>query len=127
MLVDLPGHGYAKAPKSEIKKWTALIDLYLRGRVNLRRLCLLIDSRHGLKESDEILMAAMDKAGVSYQIVMTKADTLKSGEIEQKKKALAGALARHGAAHPLILPTSAQSGAGIPELRAALASLAEPG
>ena len=126
MLVDLPGYGYARASKARIRDWTELVRDYLRGRPALRRLCVLIDIRHGLKDSDRELMALLDEAAVSYQAVLTKADKAKTGEIEAVVGALGAELAGHVAAHPEIIITSARSGAGIDKLRAAIAALADP-
>jgi GTP-binding protein len=123
MLVDLPGYGYARAPKKEIKAWTALIGAYLRGRAPLRRLLLLIDARHGLKDSDRELMAMLDEAAVSYQGVLTKID--KADDLDGVRSAVATELATHVAAHPELLATSAVTGAGIEEARDAIAALAE--
>jgi len=125
-LVDLPGYGYARAPKSEIKQWTGLTRAYLRGRANLRRVCLLIDARHGLKPSDEAVMTLLDEAAVSYQVVLTKADKASGEALAGIRLATAGRLAKRPAAHPEVLVTSARSGHGIDELRAALAALAVP-
>ncbi len=126
MLVDMPGHGYAKVSKSEIASWGVLIDSYLRGRANLRRLCLLVDSRHGLKPPDLELMDNLDEAAVSYQVVLTKADKVKLGELKRILTDLEGQLKTRPAAHPEIAVTSAQDGSGIAELRAALAAQADP-
>jgi GTP-binding protein len=123
-LVDLPGYGYARASKGEIGRWNRLIDDYLRGRPNLKRVCLLIDARHGLKPSDEEVMEGLDKAAVSYQAVLTKADKAKPDELAGILDALAARLRKRPAAHPQIIATSAASGAGVPELRAALAAFA---
>jgi GTP-binding protein len=123
MLVDLPGYGYARAPKTEIAAWTALIDAYLRGRVPLRRLLLLIDARHGLKDSDRELMKMLDGAAVSYQGVLTKID--KADDLESVRGEVSAELATHVAAHPDLLATSAVTGAGIDEAREAIAALAE--
>ena len=125
MLVDMPGHGYAKVSKSEIASWGELIDSYLRGRVNLRRLCLLVDSRHGLKPPDLELMDRLDEAAVSYQIVLTKVDKAKVSELSALVTKITALLKKHAAAHPEILTTSAQQGIGISELRAILAGFAE--
>jgi GTP-binding protein len=125
LLVDLPGYGYAEAGKRDIRRWTDLTQLYLKGRPTLRRLCLLIDSRHGLKEVDRALMKAMDEAAQSYQVVLTKCDQIKDGALAEVAEPLASELAEHPAAHPHIIATSARSGAGVAELRAALAALAE--
>ena len=126
MLVDLPGYGYARASKTKIKGWTRLVHDYLRGRPNLRRLCLLMDSRHGIKPGDVELLELLDSAGVAYQVVLTKADQPSRRELEQVVDAVAAALARHPAAHPEIMVTSARDGDGIEALRATLAALAAP-
>ncbi len=125
MLVDLPGYGYAKAPKSEVAAWTRLIGAYLRGRPELRRLMLLIDARHGLKPSDRDLMAMLDEAAVSYQGVLTKTDKCRADALDAMVAATAAELARHVAAHPVLHATSAHTGAGIEALRAEIAALAE--
>ncbi len=126
MLVDLPGYGYARASKVLVEEWTRLIEDYLRGRPNLRRVCLLVDARHGLKDSDRTLMALLDEAAVSYQAVLTKVDKLKGGALEERLGGLAAELAGHGAAHPEQIATSAAKSIGIGELRAALAAFAAP-
>ena len=126
MLVDMPGFGFARVAKKKIKDWTGLIERYLRGRPSLRRVCLLIDARHGAMANDRAFMARLDAAAVSYQAVMTKADQVKPAELERRILALGAELAKHAAAHPEIIATSAHAGAGIPELRAALAALAAP-
>jgi GTP-binding protein len=125
ILVDLPGYGYAAAAKREIAAWTALIRRYLRDRASLRRVCLLIDSRHGIMAADEPLMRLCDEAGLSYQVILTKTDKPSPSERAGIAAAVAAALARHGAAHPEILATSASTGEGIPALRAILAEFAE--
>ena len=124
MLVDVPGYGYAKAPKIEVKRWTALLRLYLETRAALRRVCLLIDSRHGIKQIDYPLMRMLDDAGVSYQIVLTKIDRLGAGQLAPIAERTATELASHPAAHPEILLTSAVERRGIMELRATLGSFA---
>ena len=124
MLVDLPGYGFAKASKRDIKAWTRLVDAYMRGRPSLRRLCLLIDARHGPKDSDRDLMARLDGAAISYLVVLTKTDKVKPDQLGVRTAALAAELARHPAAHPDIAVTSARTGYGIDDLRAALAALA---
>jgi GTP-binding protein len=126
MLVDLPGHGYAAAAKHEIARWTAVIDAYLKGRATLARVCLLVDARHGLKDVDRALMKRLDKSAVTYQAVLTKVDKLSAAALAAQRDALDAALRRHPAAHPELIATSAVSGVGIPELRAALAALAAP-
>jgi GTP-binding protein len=122
-LVDMPGYGYAAAAKTKIEAWTALIHAFLLGRANLARVYLLVDARHGLKTVDTHVLETLDKAAVNYQIVLTKADAAKEGERAAFLAAIEAALARHPAAHPQVLVTSARSGAGIAELRAAIAQL----
>jgi len=124
MLVDLPGYGYAEAPKSAVKSWTSLVRHYLQTRATLRRVCLLIDSRHGIKDIDRPLMRILDTAGVSYQIVLTKADKASKGELAAVPEKMAAELVEHVAAHPEILLTSAVDRRGIPELRENLADFA---
>jgi len=124
MLVDLPGYGYAEAPKTEIRRWTALLRAYLRSRSTLRRVCLLIDSRHGLKEIDLPLMEMLDTSGVSYQVVLTKTDKAGAGALALIAERTAAELATHTAAHPEIHLTSATKRHGIAALRATLGSLA---
>jgi len=122
MLVDLPGYGFAQAPKHLVAQWTALVESYLKGRTVLRRTCLLIDSRHGLKPNDHEMMARLDKAAVSYQIVLTKADKLKADELDKVVGRTAAAIVRRPAAYPEVLATSAAKGTGMPELRAGVAA-----
>lgn len=126
ILTDLPGYGYAQAPKDKVELWADFIRKYLKGRPNLRRALVLIDSRHGLKDTDRAIMKLMDDSAVNYQIVMTKADKVKPGPLAETKAAIAKELAEHVAAHPEILVTSAADGFGIPEARAAIAALALP-
>lgn len=117
-LVDLPGYGWAKASKTTVKKFQDLGRDYLRGRVTLKRVYLLIDARHGLKKVDDEALDALDLAAVSYQIVLTKADKLKKGEAEKVQAATLKAIAKRPAAYPAVLVTSSEKGFGIPELRA---------
>ncbi len=117
-LVDLPGYGWAKASKSTVKKFQDLGRDYLRGRVTLKRVYLLIDARHGLKKVDDEALDALDLAAVSYQIVLTKADKLKKGEGEKMVAATLKAIAKRPAAFPAVALTSSEKGIGIPELRA---------
>ncbi len=124
MLVDLPGYGYAKAPKVAVDRWTRLIELYLKGRVGLRRLCLLVDARHGLKPGDRRVMDLLDGAAVAYRIVLPKSDKARAGDLDKRRAEIAAEIRKRPAAGPEILVTSATRGTGIPELRAALASLA---
>jgi GTP-binding protein len=126
MLCDLPGYGYARAPKTEIAEWTSLIEDYLRGRVALRRVCLLIDARHGLKETDRKAMELLDQSAVPFQVVLTKCDKVKAGPLKARIESVRKELAKHTAAHPDIIATSSRKGHGIAELRAALATLAVP-
>lgn len=123
-LVDMPGYGYAKAPKNEIGRWTALIRDYLRGRTSLKRVIILIDGRHGLKPDDKDVMDALDKAAVTYQLVLTKADKVKPTEVAATAQATAAAISKRPAAHPEIIATSAETGLGIELLRAEIAALA---
>lgn len=125
-LVDLPGYGYARASKDKVRSWNALIRDYLRGRASLRRVCLLIDARHGLKPGDREIMELLDTAAVSYQIVLTKADKLYGGELAACLAGTSRTAARHPACHPDLAATSAVKGRGIAELRAALATVALP-
>ncbi len=122
-LVDMPGYGYAAAPKPKVAAWTALIHSYLRGRANLKRVYVLVDARRGLSETDSDLLETLDSAAVSYQIVFTKADAVKPSELAACLDAAMTTLCRHPAAFPETLVTSTRSGAGIPELRAAIARL----
>jgi GTP-binding protein len=122
-LVDMPGYGYARASKSEVKGWTRLIRDYLKGRRELKRVFLLIDARHGIKPNDTETLKLLDEAAVSYQVVLTKADKPKASELAALQEKIARDLAKHPAAYPEILTTSARMGSGLDELRAAVASL----
>jgi GTP-binding protein len=122
-LVDMPGYGYAAAPKAKVAAWTALIHAYLKGRANLRRVYVLVDGRRGLVAADDEVLETLDSAAVSYQIVLTKADEVKASELAACFDATHAALSKHPAAFPEALATSTRSGAGIPELRAAIARL----
>ena len=126
MLVDLPGYGYAEAPKSAVKSWTSLVRHYLRTRAALRRVCLLIDSRHGIKDIDRPLTGMLDAAGVSYQIILTKADKVKPTALAALIERTEAEARSHPAAHPAILATSAETGTGIAALRAAVLHGIEP-
>jgi GTP-binding protein len=121
-LVDLPGYGFAKTARTEARKFQNLGRSYLRGRPNLHRVYLLIDARHGLKPSDAEAMDALDQAAVSYQLVLTKADKLKPAEARATADATRAGIVRRPAAFPRVLLTSAQTGLGIPELRAEIAA-----
>jgi GTP-binding protein len=122
-LVDMPGYGYASAPKSKVASWTALIHKFLQGRSNLARVYVLIDARHGLKETDLDVLKTLDRSAVSYQIVLTKTDQIKPSEREQRIDEIKAQLATHPAAFPEVLATSSQTGAGMAELRAAMVRL----
>lgn len=124
-LVDLPGYGYAKASKTEIKRWNRLIEDYLRGRPSLRRVVLLLDTRRGVSAADEAVMALLDTAAVNYQIVLTKCDKAKPAEREAALDAVGAVMRTHPAAHPAVLATSAREEIGIAALRAAIAALAD--
>jgi GTP-binding protein len=119
-VVDMPGYGYAAAPKTKVKAWTELIHAYLRGRANLARVYVLIDARHGLKPPDLAVLESLDEAAVSYQIVLTKADQVRAG-LAATITSLGASIARRPAAFPDIIATSARAGTGIPQLRAAVA------
>jgi GTP-binding protein len=124
MLVDLPGYGYAEAAKTEVRRWTALLRRYLQTRAGLRRVCLLVDARHGIKETDCPMLDMLDYAGVAYQIVLTKIDKVGSGALEMIARRISAELASHPAAHPEIHLTSALERRGIAALRATLGSFA---
>jgi GTP-binding protein len=126
MLVDLPGYGYAEAPKAAVTGWTSLVRHYLQTRGALRRVCLLIDARHGIKEVDRPLMRMLDESGVSYQVVLTKTDKAGKGELAALSERITAELASHVAAHPEIHLTSAAEHCGIAELRETLANFAAP-
>lgn len=122
-LVDMPGYGFAAVAKDKVKAWTNLINAYLRGRANLARVFVLIDSRHGLKDLDTSLLDSLDKAAVSYQIVLTKADAPKAEELAARLEETRLAIARRPAAFPSIVTTSSRSKEGVEELRAGIARL----
>jgi GTP-binding protein len=123
-LVDMPGYGFAEAPKDKVEAWTRLVRAYLRGRPTLVRVFLLVDARHGLKPVDLALIELMDEAAVSYQAVLTKADKVKPQHLTQVTAATQSALEKHPAAFARLVATSAQAGTGIPEVRAEIAVLA---
>jgi GTP-binding protein len=126
MLADLPGYGFAAAPKQEIARWSRLVPLYAKGRAGLKRALLLVDARHGFMASDRDFMKLLDEAAVSYQVVLTKCDKLAPAALAERLHETAAELSQHPAAHPQIHATSAHAGFGIAELRAALARLAAP-
>jgi GTP-binding protein len=122
-LVDMPGYGYASAPKTKVASWTTLIHQFLLGRASLARVYVLIDSRHGFKDADEEVLKTLDRAAVSYQIVLTKADQVKKSELDKTMAAMADKLSKHPAAFPDMLVTSSREGEGMAELRAAMVKL----
>jgi GTP-binding protein len=122
-IVDMPGYGFAQAPKAKVDEWTGLVHDYLRGRPTLLRVFLLIDARHGLKTTDAAVIALLDQAAVSYQVVLTKIDKIKPPELAAVLSRTAAELSRHPAAFPVLVATSSQTGAGIAELRAEIAQL----
>jgi GTP-binding protein len=122
-LVDMPGYGYAAVAKAKVAAWTELIHTYLRGRANLARVYVLVDARHGLKPADDDVLDGLGQAAISHQIVLTKADQVKVPELDGLTAAIETALAKRPAAFPGVLATSARSGFGIAELRAAIARL----
>jgi len=122
-VVDMPGYGYAAAAKTKVAAWSELIHAYLRGRANLARIYVLVDARHGLKDTDAPMLDALGQAAVSHQVVLTKCDAVKPAELARRVAEVEAALAKRPAAFPGVLATSAHEGAGIPELRAAIARL----
>lgn len=120
-MVDMPGYGFAQAPKAKVDQWTRLVKDYLRGRPTLARVFLLIDARHGFKSVDRTVMALMDEAAVSYQVVLTKTDKIKPTDLARIQQVTSDELRKHAAAYPSILATSSETAAGIAELRAEIA------
>jgi GTP-binding protein len=123
-LVDMPGYGFAKAPKDVARKWRYLVNDYLRGRQVLKRALLLIDSRHGIKEIDREIIDMLDTAAVSYRIVLTKADKVKASELAEVQAATEAEARKHGAAHPEVIATSSDTGLGMERLREAVVEAA---
>jgi len=119
-LVDMPGYGFAKAPKDVVRKWRYLVNDFLRGRDVLKRTLVLIDARHGIKDVDREIMEMLDKAAVSYRLVLTKTDKIKPTELDKVAAETAEEARKRPAAHPDILSTSSETGLGMPELRAAV-------
>lgn len=119
-LVDMPGYGYAQAPKEQVDQWTKLVFDYLRGRATLKRVYVLIDARHGIKPNDEEVLDLLDKAAVSYQLVLTKTDKIKAAGVPRLISETLAKIAKHPAAFPEVLATSSEKGVGIEELRAAM-------
>jgi GTP-binding protein len=124
-LVDMPGYGFAEAPKDLVKRWRFLINDYLRGRAVLKRALVLVDARHGLKPVDHEVMTMLDDAAVSYHLVLTKADKVKRTDLEAVEADTAALAAKHPAAHPTIFTTSSETGSGIAELRTAILEATE--
>jgi GTP-binding protein len=122
-LVDMPGYGYAAVEKAKVEAWTQLIHSYLKGRANLARVFVLIDSRHGLKSIDTDVLDGLDKAAVSYQVVLTKGDALKKAQVEARLEGIQAALAKRPAAYPEVILTSSRDDLGVADLRAAVARL----
>ena len=119
-LVDMPGYGFAKAPKDLARKWRYLINDYLRGRVVLKRALLLVDSRHGLKDVDREVMKMLDEAAVGYRVVLTKADKVKASDLAEVERATEAEARRHPAAYPELITTSSETGLGMEMLRSAV-------
>jgi len=122
-LVDMPGYGYASAPKTKVASWTTLIHKFLLGRATLARVYVLIDARHGIKDVDLDVLKTLDKSAVSYQVVLTKGDSLKKGEVASRIAGIEAGLAKRPAAYPQVILTSSRDDSGVPELRAAIARL----
>jgi GTP-binding protein len=122
-LVDMPGYGYAEAPRAEIKKWQALLRAYLRGRPGLIRTFVLVDARHGVKDADGKMFDLLDEAAVTYQLVLTKTDKLKPAALQKTVESVIAVARKRPAAFPKVLATSSETGAGIAELRAKIAGL----
>ena len=124
-LVDMPGYGFAKAPKDVVKKWRFLVNDYLRGRQVLKRTLVLIDSRHGIKDVDREVLEMLDIAAVSYRLVLTKADKIKASDLAAVHAATEAEARKHPAAHPEVIATSSEKGMGIAELRTAVLEAVE--
>jgi len=122
--VDMPGYGYAEAPKGQVQAWNKLLRLYLKGRAQLKRVYLLIDSRHGLKENDLEIMEMLDEAAVSYQIILTKIDKVTLQQVQKCQEEIEKRFSDHPALHPIILSTSSTKRQGLDEVRSAIAELA---
>ncbi|MGG7578259.1 ribosome biogenesis GTP-binding protein YihA/YsxC [Rhizobium sp. Nf11,1] len=120
-IVDMPGYGYAQAPKEQVDKWTKLVFDYLRGRATLKRVYVLIDSRHGIKKNDEEVLTLLDKAAVSYQVVLTKTDKIKAPAVPKLLADTAEKIRKRPAAYPYVLSTSSEKGDGLDDLRQAIA------
>ncbi|MBR0557150.1 YihA family ribosome biogenesis GTP-binding protein [Ciceribacter sp. L1K23] len=119
-IVDMPGYGYAQAPKEQVDAWTKLVFDYLRGRSTLKRVYVLIDARHGIKKNDEEVLSLLDKAAVSYQIVLTKTDKIKDPAVPKLVSETLEKIRKRPAAYPVVIATSSEKGGGLDELRAAI-------
>lgn len=119
-LVDMPGYGFAEAPKAQVDQWTKLVFDYLRGRTTLKRVYVLIDSRHGIKKNDGDVLSLLDKAAVSYQIVLTKTDKIKPAQLKKLIENTHAAILKRPAAYPHVLATSSEKAVGLDELRQAI-------
>ena len=126
-IADLPGYGFARVPKTMAAEWRRLIEAYLRGRTQLKRVCLLIDARHGAQANDRTMMELLDAAAASFVLVLTKTDKLNATDRTRAINDAEAVAREHVAAHPELFATSAETGSGLPELRAHLAALAETG
>ncbi|TJV72592.1 MAG: YihA family ribosome biogenesis GTP-binding protein [Mesorhizobium sp.] len=126
-LVDMPGYGYASAPKDKVDEWTKLIYEYLQGRVTLKRVYVLIDARHGIKAKDEEVLTLLDKAAVSYQVVLTKTDKIKAAGVPRLIEETLAKIKKRPAAFPVVLATSSEKASGLDELRAAIVLVANGG
>jgi GTP-binding protein len=126
-IADLPGYGFARVPKAMAAEWRRLIEAYLRGRPQLKRVCLLIDARHGAQANDRAMMDLLDSAAASFVLVLTKTDKLNAADRTRAVNEAEAVAREHTAAHPELFATSAETGTGLPELRAHLAALAETG
>ena len=123
IIADLPGYGYARAPKASVKQWSHLVQSYLMGRANLRRILMLVDARRGLKDNDRRVMMLLDKAAQPYQIVLTKIDKIKPNPLEDLRKRTSNEVSQYSASHPKIMATSSQKALGLFEMRFELAAL----
>lgn len=122
-LVDLPGYGYAKAPTSEVKRWQSVLTSYLKGRANLRRIFLLIDSRTGIKKADEKIIQLLDESAVTYQVVLTKTDKISNKDLQQLEQTISETLKKHAAAHTKVICSSAEKKTGMEEIRSEILCL----
>lgn len=126
LMVDMPGYGYAKVSKTQVAEWTRMLKTYLKGRSSLQRAFVLVDARHGFKEADIDMMKMLDEAAVSYAVVLTKTDKVKESAMDVLREKTSATLLKHPAAFPMPFETSTHKGDGIAELRAFIASLANP-